>query len=351
MTHKTLIERRLLNQGITSAGHRRPEDVVAWHGAVQGQEYIPARWAVGLRMRDGAAHEDVEHAFEEGRILRTHVMRPTWHLVAPADIRWLLALTGSRIQSAMKNYRRLLELDQRTVVRSTKLVERALRDRQYLTRAELGERLRRSKVDLNGMQLGQVAMYAETECVICSGPRRNNRFTYALVDERAPAAPKLDRDEALGELARRYLRSHAPATLRDFVWWSGLVTADAARGFDICRAVSEEVGGKKYWSLKSQAPSPARDRPAHLLPIYDEYLVAYRDRDAVVYGPASVPVSGSGSVIFQHAIVMGGQVAGTWRTSSRSPGADVTMALLRRLTRIEAAALDDALQRYRRFSA
>src|SRR5262245_48579024 len=126
MTNKTLIERRLLNQGITSAGYRRPEDVVAWHGAVQGQEYVPARWAVGLRMRDGATHEQVERAFEQGRILRTHVMRPTWHLVAPADIRWMLALTGPRIHSAMSNYRNLLELDRGTFVRGTKLIERAL---------------------------------------------------------------------------------------------------------------------------------------------------------------------------------------------------------------------------------
>src|SRR5688572_14890272 len=152
----TIAARRLLNQRITQQGLRRPEDVIDWFGAVQAQEYAAAKWGVGLRMRDGTVDADVERAFEQGRILRTHVMRPTWHFVNAADIRWLVELTAPRVQRAMSSYLRQLELDARTLSRGAAVFERALRDRQYLTRAELCERLGRAKIVVDGVRLAHV---------------------------------------------------------------------------------------------------------------------------------------------------------------------------------------------------
>ena len=223
-----------------------------------------------------------------GRILRTHVMRPTWHFVTQDSIRWLLELTGPCVQRRMAVYNRRLELDPPTMTRAAKIFERALRDRQFLTRTELGERLRRAGLEATSMRLAHLAMHAELEGVICSGPRRGKQFTYALVAERAPAGAPARRDEALAELARRFLRSHGPATVRDFVWWSGLATADAKRGFEACRAASEAVDGLTYWSVESSRAGALRDAAAHLLPIYDEYVVAYRDRAAVPHGPSGI---------------------------------------------------------------
>src|SRR5688572_6809527 len=154
-----IAETRLVNQYITRDGHRRPEDVVAWFGAVQAQEYEPAKWGLGLRMRDGTRNADIEDAFEQGRILRTHVMRPTWHFVTAADIRWMLELTARRVQRTMSHYARRLELDARTLTRGIRVIERALRDGQHLTRPEIGERLQRARIAVTGTRLAMIVMH------------------------------------------------------------------------------------------------------------------------------------------------------------------------------------------------
>src|SRR4051794_30567103 len=197
MNLRDLVRLRLRNQLLSRTGPRRPEDVVAWMGAVQAQEYAFAKWGVGLRLRDGTTDADVERACDAGRILRTHVMRPTWHFVTPADIGWLQKLAGAKVQRLSTPYNQRLGLDTATLVRGTAAIERALRDGHYLTRAELGERLRDARMPLDGARLAQLAMHAEAEGVICSGPRRGKQFTYALVAERAPKSSTLSRDEAL----------------------------------------------------------------------------------------------------------------------------------------------------------
>jgi hypothetical protein len=341
-------ERRLANQRLSNNSLRHPGDVVAWFGAVQAQEYATARWAIGLRMRDGTRVDDIERAFDAGRILRTHVMRPTWHFVTPADIRWLLELTAPRVRAAMASYQRKLGLDDRLLARALAVIEPALGDRCYLTRRELSLRLERAGLAMTSQRLAQVMLHAELEAVICSGPRRDQQFTYALVAERAPKAGRLARDEALATLAERFVRSHGPATIRDFVWWSGLTTADARRAVAMIDARREDVGGTAYWTAHRSVAGTAFNRSAYLLPIYDEYLVAYRDRDAVPHGPSLVPAA-SGSVTFRHAIVIAGQVAGTWRLTKDARGTRLEQCLFQRLTRAERRALDDAVERYQRF--
>ena len=205
-------------------------------------------------------------------------------------------------------------------------------------------------ITLDGTRLAHLAMHAELEGVICSGPRRGRRFTYALVTERAPGALRLARDEALGELTTRYFRSHGPATVRDFVWWSGLTTADAKRGLEIVKARREEVGRLVYWSVSQTRARALRGGLVHLLPIYDEYLVAYRDRHAVPHGPSGIAAAPRAlAVTFQHALVIAGQVAGTWRTGRSSSAVLIDAYPLRRLTRSERRELTDAVQRYSRF--
>src|SRR5688572_8572729 len=322
-----IADARLLNQRITGATRRRPADVVAWLGAVQAQEFEPAKWALGLRMAKSTVADDIERAFAAGEILRTHVLRPTWHFVTPADIRWMLELTGPRVHRVVSSYARRLGMDAAVLVRGTDIFERALRDRQYLTRGELGERLRRAGLPLAGTPLALVTLHAELEGIICSGPRRGRQFTYALVAERAPEVPRLSRDEALATLSRRYFTSHGPATIRDFVWWSGLTSADAKRGLEMNKARREDVAGLTYWTIGSTPRVAGRDHFAHLLPIYDEYVVSYRDREAVPHGPSVI--APPKTVIFRHALVVGGGIAGTWRTTRNARGLSVKTTLLR----------------------
>jgi hypothetical protein len=339
---------RLRRQLLMGAGLRRPADVVAWFGAMQAQEYEHAKWALGLRLRDGIVAADIERAFQDGHILRTHVLRPTWHFVTPSDIRWLLELTGPRIQRRMAVYNGHLGLAARTFARALRVMERALRDGRFLTRGELGERLQRAGLPLTSMQLAHVAMHAEVEGVICSGPRRGKQFTYALLAERAPNASRLPRDEALAALGRRFFRSHGPATIRDFVWWSGLSTADARRSLEIIDGRREEVDGRMYWTCDREPRGAMRDHLAHLLPIYDEYVVAYRDRLAVPPRPQTTGPTKPWST-FQHALVIAGQVAGTWRLERGPQSVQLDAVSVRRVTRPERAALAQAVRRYEAF--
>jgi hypothetical protein len=352
---------RLANQRISRPSGRRPADIVARLAAVQAQEYQAAKWALGLRMGGGVTDGVIEQAVSEGHILRTHVLRPTWHFVTPSDIRWMLTLTAPNVHRAMAAYFRQNELDPGICSRAASVFERALANNRHLTRPELGAHLAASGIVAKGPRLALLTMYAELERVICSGPWRGRQLSYALVDERVPATPDRSRDEALAELARRFLASHGPATLRDFVWWSGLKTGDAKRSFEITRARPTAIDGLTYWSTAAWGPASAgpkdRRRPASrapivsLLPIYDEYLVAYRDRVAVPHTvPARVESTSGNAVTFQHALVINGQVAGTWRTPRpRAGGLPIDVVPLRRLSGAERRALAVEAARYGRF--
>jgi hypothetical protein len=343
MTEAHVADLRLRNQRITRTGPRGVEKVVAWLGAVQAQEYGPARWGLGLRSRPGITDAAIQRAVDQGGILRTHLLRPTWHFVTPADIRWMLELTAPQVHRRMSPYDRQLGLDAGVKSRATGIIERALGDGGCLTRLELGEHLVRAGLPGKTTHLAHIAMYAELEGLICSGPRRGKQSTYALLADRAPATPRLQRDDALAQLTRRYFKSHGPATVRDFVWWSGLTSGDAKRGLEMIRARQREVEGLKYWTIGRDPTITRRPKGSlHLLPIYDEFLVAYRDHRAV---PRPAYALGN----FQHALVIDGRVAGTWRTTPGANGVAVSVEALRRLTPGERRGLIGEVARYRRF--
>ena len=231
-----------------------------------------------------ATNSMVEQAITEGRIVRTHVLRPTWHFVDPSDIRWLLRLTAPRVIARMAPYSRQLELDADTFRRSNAAVTRALRDGRQVTRKELDDILKRERIRTETPRLAHLLMRAELDGIVCSGARRGKQFTYSLLEERIPSAPSMDRDEALLELTRRYFSTRGPATPQDFAWWSGLTVGDAKRGIDIAGAElrRDEIDGTAYWVTKSATPAAGTSRNAHQLedcatiPVSDEVFVVIR---------------------------------------------------------------------------
>ena len=227
-----LVRMRLRNQKLARSEFREPGDVVAWLGAAQAQDYPSAKWAIGMRA-NGITDADVERAFNEGTVLRTHFLRPTWHFVTPADIRWMLTLSGPRVHAVNASYYRKFGLDSATLARSRATLERALQSGTHLTRSELASALRRAGIAADGPRLAYLVMHAELDQVICSGARRGKQFTYALLDQRVQGVATVARDEALAELTRRYFSSRGPATLRDYVWWSGLTVRDARAGIEM----------------------------------------------------------------------------------------------------------------------
>ncbi len=214
-------ERRLRHQNITSPFVGSAADLVARFGAVQAQEYPFATWGLGLRLAGAPAFAGVHEAFQSGAMLRTHVMRPTWHFVTPRDIRWLQHLTAPRVHLTMASYMKKHGIDRALLTRAMRAMERSLAGGRHLTRSELRTALARARLTFSAMQMSFVTMHAELERLICSGPRQGTQFTYALLEERTDGAgvwTPADRDDALGELARRFLTTHAPATIRDLVW-------------------------------------------------------------------------------------------------------------------------------------
>jgi hypothetical protein len=313
MTILEIARQRLHNQRLSSPDFKKPRDVVKWLGAVQAQDYYGAKWALGQRMQV-ATDDDIEKAFAGGEILRTHVMRPTWHFVAPADIRWLLKLTAARVNTANSHYYRKLELDDSVFSRSNKLIGRALRGGKHLTRGELRTVIQRAGISSDDLlRFNYLLIRAELDGVICSGPRNGKQFTYALLDERVPQTKAMARDESLAELTRRYFTSHGPATSADFVWWSGLTPKDVKQGLEMAKRhlATEVIEGKTYW-LPLSGPTVTRATPvAHLLPGFDEYFIAYKDRSAA-NDPKRNHQSITDNVVFHSTIVRDGRIVGRW---------------------------------------
>lgn len=313
-------------------------------GAVQAQDYGSAKWGVGARTR-GAVDAVVERAVNAGSILRTHVLRPTWHFVTPADIRWMLALTAPRIKAAMAYYDRQVDLDAAVFRRSNGALARALRDGNQLTRAELAQVLRRARVDPTGEQrLGRLLMRAEVEGIVCSGARRGKQSTYALLDERAPPAAPLGRDEALLELAGRYFATRGPATVQDFAWWAGLTVADASRGVEIAgrRLERQVIGDETYWLQPATRPPTTRSPTAHLLPNYDEYFIGFKDRSAIGERLSLAQGAMVGEALRAHVIVIDGQLVGGWKRTLTRAAVVVEITLLVGLRRPEREAVRGA---------
>jgi hypothetical protein len=349
MNRADLLSQRLHSQKLSSPDLRKPVDVVRWFGAVQAQDFEAAKWALALRVQS-ATNNTIEDAFNRGTILRTHLMRPTWHFVAHDDIRWLLALTAPRVNLRCgPNYRKL-ELDDAIFKRSHKVLARALKNGKPLQRSELRTVLNESGVEANdGIRLGHILLRAELDGVVCSGTRIDKQCTYALFDERVPPTKTIARDEALAKLTRRYFRSHGPATLQDFVWWSGLNTADARRGIELVERDVEKViaGEKVHWNLPSIETSRGLLHTAHLLPAFDEYFVAYKDRDSV-FDPRDGQPALTTADLLSPTVIIDGTAVGRWKRNEKH-SAGIELKLTRALKRHERAAIADAATRYAEF--
>jgi hypothetical protein len=307
-----IARRRLANQGLIGPPFAAPVDVVRTLGAVQAQDYAGAKWGIALRTAN-ATDADVERALTDGAIVRTHVLRPTWHFVAAEDIRWMLKLTAPRVRAQMASYDRRLELDDKVYARSNALITKALAGGKHLTRLELRDALARGRIEASTQRLGHLMMRAELDGVVCNGVRRGKQATYALVEERLPRARELSRDEALAELATRYFTTRGPATVQDFSWWSGLSAADARHAIELVKSAFDDdsVDGRTYW-FTGDRPTKNIRGIAHLLPNYDEYFIGLKDRSAIQQLVKERVVALPGDSFFANLIMLDGQLAGGW---------------------------------------
>ena len=352
MPRRDIAKQRLVNQGLFKPTLKTAREVVARLGAVQAQDYGGSKWGIAQRTT-GLTDAQIEKEVDSGSIIRTHILRPTWHFVAAADIGWMLALSGPRVHVANAHWYRWHEVDDTIARRSRAVLTKALRDGNQLTRAELGEALRKAKIETaTPSRLACIMMRAELDGLICSGARRGKQFTYALLEERVTTRVGLEREAALYELARRYFTTRGPATIDDFAWWSGLTKADAKLGVAAAAAhlQHESIDGRSYWYPKTER-SVRISASAHLLPNYDEYVVGLKDRSAYGTRLATAGAEPRTSALLGHSLVVAGQIVGGWDRVRAGPSLVVKATPLIRLTEAERRAVGGAVRRLGRFLA
>ncbi|HEX6245773.1 MAG TPA: winged helix DNA-binding domain-containing protein [Polyangiales bacterium] len=349
MTSKSMAARRMHQQHLWGEPCSSPEQVVGRFGAMQAQEFAIARWSIVQRTSstDAAA---LDAALRDGAILRTHIIRPTWHFVSAADLRWLLTVSAPRVHALNAYYYRKCEIDAKLALRAQKVLARALEGGQQLTRTELAGAFERARITASGMRLAYLLMHAELDGVITSGALRGKQHTYAAFEARVPPGPALTAEQALVELTRRYFATRAPATVRDYARWAGLSLRDAQRGLDAVRTdlLCEEADGRTYWFVPGHDSAPVRSPRIDLVQGYDEYVMSYSESKGVLL-PRIDSDKPLADASFLHAILCDGRVAGHFRVVREKRSTSIETRLYQPLSRVATRALDVAVERYAKF--
>ena len=349
MDKAQLANLRLHTQGIAATAWTTPGEVVAGLGAVQAQDYLGALWAIGLRMRQ-ATEAGVEAAIAGRTIVRTWPMRGTLHFVAAADVRWMIELLAPRVVANNARRERQLELDDRTFARSRELFTEALQGGKQLSRPAMYQILEAAGLPTAGQRGIHILSRLAHEGLLCFGTREGKQPTFVLLDEWVPGAPRLDHDEALAELARRYFTGHGPATLHDLMWWSGIPAADARAALAMAQAGLDhvEVDGQTYW-MAPDALGAGTAAGLHLLAPFDEYLLGYRDRSAVLDPLHTTKVNPGNNGVFSPTIVVCGRIVGTWKRVFKRNAVVITPHPFTTLAEDEIDAFSAAAEEYAAF--
>jgi hypothetical protein len=349
MTTAEIAGLRFTLQQISDTRFTTPGELVAWMGAMQAQDYRMSKWAIGMRL-PGIMNEAVEQAIDKGEIVRTHVLRPTWHLVAAKDIRWMLSLTAPHINAASAAQRRSLGIDEQLLTRTTDIIIKALSGGRQLTREELMQEIRKTGIVTDTHRAVHIMFDAELKAIVCNGTMRGPKLTYRLMDEIIPPGDIYNREEALHQLALRYFSSHGPATVQDFQWWSGLPAGDTRKALEMIKKdmVCIKSDQKEYWVPRETVFLSKNIPEVCFLPAFDEFLVSYKDRTAVLHPDwhrEAITING----IFKPSILVEGKVAGTWKHTVKKNKLQIETGYFDPAMSLDAAVIDRALERLNDF--
>jgi hypothetical protein len=339
---------RLVSQMLSMTHSSRPENIVRALGAVQSQDYQSSLWAVGLR--SGVSRATVEEGITSREIVRTWLLRGTLHLVASADARWILGLIAPALLKAAVGRLRQFEVDAKTIARSAKILERALAGDRQLPRDAAMKLLEANRIPTARGRGFHILWALAVQKTVSLASRVRNQHTLVLFDDWMPKQRELTRDEALAELAKRYFSSHGPATIKDFAWWSGLpikaareAHASIERSLESCRA------GDAIYSMAPRSLSGAEPEiSSFLLPGYDEYLLGYADRSAVL-DPRHTAKVITNNGIFRPTTVINAAITGTWRPVSVRSTIEIRYQPFTHGARETRTIFEGNAERYRRF--
>ncbi|MCW3463335.1 winged helix DNA-binding domain-containing protein [Chitinophaga nivalis] len=339
---------RLQSQQLLHTGFQQPADIVSWMGAMQGQEFGNSKWAIGTRL-PGITTSAVEAAIANRSVIRTWMLRGTLHLVAASDLHWMLALIRDGAKSKMRTVITQSGLDEATLKKVNKLFIKLLEGGQQLTRKALAAAIEAKGIDTSGQKMSHLLWQASFDGILCHGPLEGKQFTFTLLKDWIPAGETYSRAAALAKLALRYFTSHGPATVADFAWWSGFATGEANAALEAVKKdlVSLQLGAATYWMAPGNTLAPADT--TLLLPAFDEYFIAYKDRSHSIdtqHIDKVMTVNG----IFNPVIVFNGELAGTWKKTQNKAGITIELAPFKPLKKAQYKALEQAAATYAAFS-
>lgn len=350
MNTSDILSLRLYNQQlITNDQCKQPAEVVSWMGAMQSQTLEMAKWAIGARL-PGTTVKDIEDSLNDGRIIRTHILRPTWHFVSAEDLHWMFDLSNPRVKPIYQSYCKLAGADEKTITGAFPIIEKELSGGKHYTKPEIQEILQQHGINTEGHRLNITIDLAEMEGIICNGKLRGNKQTFTLLHEWVPKKYTLSEEEALERLARRFFTSHSPATVEDFAWWSGLTVTSCRKAIELIKNdfISEEINGRTFW-IKNNLKTPANSQPSVLLlPPFDEYVVSYKNRSEIVEDIHYDKVMTKNG-LFDPTMMLNGEIIGKWKKKTVKKGAQVDLTYFIKTTKKIQALFDKEAQRVEAF--
>lgn len=340
---------RLMNQQIIATKFSSAKNLVEWMGAMQAQDFNMAKWAVGLRLQS-STEATIEKEFDEGKIIRTHILRPTWHFVSADDIYWMLQLTAPRIKSSLKSRHKNLEVNEKTLLKSNSIIQKKLLEQKYATREELAAEFMKAKIKLDDNRLSHFMLCAELDGIICSGILKGNKQTYTLFNKRVLLNKLFDKEKALAALATKYFSSHAPATLQDFIWWSGLTVGEAKLAVQLIKEhfIEETINQQTYFIPAGFSLPKEKNPSVVLLPAFDEFIISYKDRTASIHSDHhQKAISQNG--IFSPVIVINGEATGRWKRVMKKDIVTVETSFFRKHSKAELGLIGEAAEKFALF--
>lgn len=333
MNTSDILNIRLYNQLLSIHNLKEPQEIVAYMGAMQSQSLDLAKWAIGVRLENKTV-KDIDEALNSGKVIRTHILRPTWHFVSAEDIHWMYDLSNPRLKPIYQYYTKQLKIDEKLIYNSIPSLVKMLEGNKHLTKEEIADIFASQNIIFDIKFLSQIINYAEMEGLVVNGCVRGKQQTFTLLEEFVPRKETISKEEALERLARRFFTSHSPATLQDFAWWSGLSLTECkqALGFIKHDFVCETINGRDFW-MKNDIKIPPTDKDsALLLPPFDEFVVSYKDRSEMIedvhYGKVMTK-----NGLFSPTIMLNGEIVGSWKKTTVKGAPKVELSFFEKVSK------------------
>ncbi|MDL2283447.1 winged helix DNA-binding domain-containing protein [Odoribacter sp. OttesenSCG-928-G04] len=349
MTTPELLSIRLYNQLLTTHSLKEPQEIVSWMGAMQSQSLDLAKWAIGTRL-ENKTMKDIDEALGCGQVIRTHILRPTWHFVSAEDIHWMFDLSSPRLRPIYQSYARMQQVDEKVIYRMIPRLEKMLQGGKHFTKQEITECFASQGIHLELDVLNQVLQYAEMEGLLVNGALRGKQQTFTLLTELAPRTVTLCKEEALERLARKFFNSHAPASINDFAWWSGLSLTECKQAIGLVKDdfICERINGRDFWMRNDTQTPPVNENSALLLPPFDEFVVSYKDRSELIdkehYGKVMTK-----NGLFSPTVMLNGEIIGSWKKATLKGKTKIELSFFEKTAKKTEALFESEIRRIENF--